>query len=235
MTAAVTDSLAIARRIIERGWRPIPLDHPSHRKCIGSHPDIPAEKKGEKPTPFDRKECEAGVSGNGVPRESRRGKHPIGKWSTIAASVPHPKYLDHLFAARTVNVGIATKASGLFVVDEDVLDAFEALCRELGHPVPQTFRVRTAKGWHWYFLAPAGVVLGNASGVLKARGMDVRGGKGNGGYVVAPGSQHHTGHVYAAEDWDAVVAPCPEWLVKLLADPNEVDEAHGSAAASGDD
>ena len=233
MTAVqpTTDSLAIARRILDRGWRPIPLDHPSHRRCIGSHPDEPVEPGSKETRPFNRKECEAGVSGNGVPRESRRGKHPIGKWSTIAASVPAPKYVDHLFARKTVNVGIATKASGLFVVDEDVLAAFEGFCRELGHPVPKTVRVRTAKGWHWYFLAPRGVVLGNASGVLKARGMDVRGGKGNGGYVVAPGSLHHSGHVYEVEDWDADVAPCPEWLVKLLADPNEVDEAHGSTSA----
>lgn len=235
MTAVqpTTDSLAIARRIVERGWRPIPLDHPSHRRCIGSHPDEIDPKTKER-TPFDRKECEAGVSGNGLPRESRRGKHPVGKWSTIAASDPSTKFLDWTFARRTVNVGIATKASRLFVVDEDVLDAFAAFCRELGHDVPTTYRVRTAKGWHWYFLAPAGVVLGNASGVLKARGMDVRGGKGEGGYVVAAGSLHHCGHVYEAEDADADVAPCPQWLVRLLADPNEVDEAHGAPGPAPD-
>lgn len=147
------------------------------------------------------------------------GKRPaVGiKWGTATAIEPNDGMLELWFGRAPVNVGIAAKGSRLVVLDEDHLGAMERLCEAYGQPIPDTYRVRTAKGWHWYFEASLGVTIGNAAGLLSDFGFDVRGGKGDGGYVVAAGSVHESGHVYEAEDDAADVAPMPEWIEILLA------------------
>ncbi len=64
-----------------------------------------------------------------------------------------------------------------------------------------------------YFRQPPGAPLGNSIGALAGRGMDVR---GSGGFVVGPGSVHHTGARYTPVDAAAPVAPAPGWLVGAL-------------------
>jgi hypothetical protein len=146
------------------------------------------------------------------------GKRPgVGiKWGTATASKPTPKMLDLWFGRDPMNIGIAARPSRLVILDEDQLGAMEQLCEAYGQPMPQTYRVRTAKGWHWYFTAPQHVEIGNSPGVLKDFGFDVRGGRGDGGYVVAAGSLHETGHIYTAEDDDADAVEMPWWIVELL-------------------
>lgn len=103
------------------------------------------------------------------------------------------------------NAGIVTgSVSGLVVVDCDD-DAARAACIARG--LPDTFTVRTARGWHYYFAAPDAVVVRNSSGRV-ARGVDVR---GEGGYVVAPGSRHASGALYVVAN-DAPLAQCPAWV-----------------------
>lgn len=146
------------------------------------------------------------------------GKRPgVGiKWGTATASVPHAKTLDLWFGRDAMNIGIAAKPSGLVILDEDVLGAMIRLCEAYGQPVPMTYRVRTAKGWHWYFDAPEGIEIGNSPGPLKDFGFDVRGGRGDGGYVVGAGSLHESGHVYFAEDDDQDTMELPWWITELL-------------------
>lgn len=102
--------------------------------------------------------------------------------------------------------GIDCGKSGLVVVDEDEADAMAAA---LGY-VPDTYTVRTGKGRHFYFLAPAGVRFKN--GVKDVPGLDVR---ADGGYVVAPGSKRPDGREYVVER-DVPVAAMTPALIALL-------------------
>lgn len=146
------------------------------------------------------------------------GKRPaVGvRWGTATATEPTEKTLNLWFGRDPVNIGIAAKGSGLVILDEDTDGGMERLCDDYGQAVPDTYRVRTAKGWHWYFDAPDQVEIGNAPGLLADYGFDVRGGRGDGGYVVAAGSVHESGHIYTAETSDAHTVELPWWLVELL-------------------
>lgn len=155
------------------------------------------------------------------------GKRPaVGiKWGTATASKPGEETLRLWFGRNPVNIGISAKGSRLTFLDDDTgtADAMEKLCEAYGQEVPKTYRVRTSKGWHWYFATPEGAEIANAGqgSYLKDEfGFDVRGNRGGqehaGGYVVGPGSVHESGHVYRAEDPDVEVAELPEWLHELL-------------------
>lgn len=157
----------------------------------------------------------------------RFGKRPaVGiKWGTATASAPPEKMLALWFGREPVNIGLAARGSGLIFLDDDTVtaDGMEKLCAAYGQELPVTYRVRTAKGWHWYFQAPKELEIHNAGqgSYLKDEfGFDVRGNAGGrqeaGGYVVAAGSVHESGHVYEAEDPDADAAELPEWLLALL-------------------
>ncbi len=103
--------------------------------------------------------------------------------------------------------------SNIIVLDCDSTDAFHEVT---SRGVPQTPRVRTARGWHLYFRWP-GHPVANAVGILP--GVDLR---GDGGYVVGPGSVHSSGAVY---EWDpspreVPFAPAPDWLLDMLATRN---------------
>lgn len=156
-----------------------------------------------------------------------RDKHPVVgiKWGTATASVPTEKTLEWWFGGNPVNIGLSSKNSGLVFLDDDTGtgDGMENLCAAYGQPVPVTYRVRTAKGWHWYLDLPDGVEIANAGKGSYLRdefGFDVRGNKGGredaGGYVVAAGSVHESGFIYTAEDPDAPTVPLPDWLLELL-------------------
>jgi hypothetical protein len=100
------------------------------------------------------------------------------------------------------NIGVPTgKASGVFVVDVDRLEALA----ELEHEMPETLTVRTPSGGlHFYLNYVDGVT--NRTGQLPA-GIDVR---GAGGYVIAPPSAGYT------VEHRAPVADAPEWLLEII-------------------
>ena len=140
-------------------------------------------------------------------------------------------------------IGVATGAvSGLVVLDVDPggLETLSALVTEHG-PLPSTLKAQTPRGgWHGYYAHPGRRVRCTA-GVLGAN-LDVR---GDGGYVVAPESEHPNGGTYRwwePHDWTGTVADLPAAWVDLLADPLEqptrlrpptptVDGVTGRAAA----
>jgi hypothetical protein len=104
------------------------------------------------------------------------------------------------------------------------------LAEELGETLPVTYRVRTSRGWHWYFADPDNE-FGNSPGALVKWKIDVRGGNGAGGYVLAAGSTHWSGHVYEAEDPYAMPAAIPEWIKEQLrSSPTEEGEEHEDVA-----
>jgi hypothetical protein len=187
--AAPSPALDAARAFAARGWRPFPLDHPSLPECIAPH---------------RRRPC-----------DGKRGKHPAGGWGTQTATEPTDAMLRLWFGGEARNVGIAAGPSGLLILDEDETDALAHAAAELGEKLPDTYRVLTSRGWHWYFTDPGGE-FGNGAGALADYGIDVRGGQGAGGYVVAAGSLHASGVEYTAEDDRAEAVPIPEWIKGLL-------------------
>lgn len=121
------------------------------------------------------------------------------------------------------NAGIVTGAiSGLVVLD---CDSAEAVALAIGRGIPQsTISVRTARGCHFYFRHPGSKVPNKASLLV---GMDIR---GDGGFVVAPGSIHPSGARYEWADHPAwnEISPMPEWLrIALQGQPAEMDRSSG--------
>jgi hypothetical protein len=107
----------------------------------------------------------------------------------------------------TYNIGVATgAASGLVVVDVDKKSGGLTTLATL--PTMATMSAVTGgSGKHFYFRHPGGQIR-NKAGLFP--GIDVR---GDGGYVVAPGS--------AGYRWDEPgheLAPLPGWLLPLLQD-----------------
>ena len=87
------------------------------------------------------------------------------------------------------------------------------LTRENGL-LPKTVRVATPHGQHWYFSTP-GYAIPNSAGRI-APGIDIR---GDGGYVVVPGSRTPDGSYgfmpgRASEDVE--IATAPPWLLELI-------------------
>lgn len=134
------------------------------------------------------------------------GKHPRNARGVLGASA-NPETIQVWFNAwPQANVGIATgPASGLWVLDLDVkpgkngiesMKAWEAQNK----PIPTTAAVRTGSGGlHLYFKYPQTKVIGNRTNILP--GVDCR---GEGGYVVAPPSNHASGGVYEWINEDAI-------------------------------
>lgn len=117
------------------------------------------------------------------------------------------------------NVAIRTGAvSGLVVVDVDPrhggVAALEALRRDVGVIALETLTVETGGGGqHLYFRHPGGIVRNDVGRKLGA-GLDVR---GDGGYVLAPPSRHHTGGYYEVGA-NRSPAALPARVARLLAD-----------------
>lgn len=206
MTAAedgvFVSALEIARDIVTRGWRPFPVDSPSLKVCAGTGARCRRDREA-------LGDC---------PRE-KRGKHPVGGWGTMTSSEPQDGMLKVWFGREARNVGIGCGPSGLLVLDEDELGVLEKLAHELDEVVPITYRVRTGRGWHYYFEDPDNE-FGNSAGALADHHIDVRGGNGSGGYVLAAGSTHWSGHVYEAEDPFVAPAAIPEWIKKVIRTPS---------------
>ncbi|MFG2599553.1 bifunctional DNA primase/polymerase [Streptomyces sp. NPDC048445] len=190
LTAALTAALAAA----ERGWHVFPLRPRDKRPAL--HGETACPGTGD---------CATGHR----------------KWEQRATT--NPERIRRAWADRPFNIGIGTGPSGLVVVDLDVpkpnsstgtpsgVTTFKALCERAGQAIPATYRTRTASGGHHlYFIAPAGVRLGNTAGTL-APLVDTR---AWGGYVVAAGSTTSSGPYEVADP--APVAPLPGWLLSQL-------------------
>ncbi|HTQ47469.1 MAG TPA: VapE domain-containing protein [Polyangiaceae bacterium] len=131
------------------------------------------------------------------------GKHPMVRWRNFEDNSKGP----------SGGYGIQTGSfNGIFVVDLDVrpdkngIDSLLALGE-----VPDTLSVLTPSGGvHLYFRLPAGVYIPTSRGEL-GPGIDI---KGEGGYVVGPGSPHKSGGIYQQED--GPLADPPAWLLERV-------------------
>lgn len=111
-------------------------------------------------------------------------------------------------------VGIPTgEKIGAWVLDVDVKGDGPATLAALESqhgPLPPTRQARTANGGtHYYFAFRDPVRNRGALG----SGLDVR---GNGGFVIAPGSCMADGRSYAWIDPDAPILDAPQWLLDIV-------------------
>lgn len=153
----------------------------------------------------------------------------VDRWEQRAIADPG-RVLAHWPGGRH-NVGIACGPSRLVVLDLDAVghgplppqwaeldgirsgrDVLRQLAEWAGQPWPATFTVATPNGGeHLYYTAPAEPAVRNSAGRLGPL-VDVR---GQGGYVVGPGSVVH-GRAYRVVD-DRDLVPLPAWLARLAA------------------
>ena len=117
------------------------------------------------------------------------------------------------------NIGIATgDVSGIVVLDIDGAEgqaSLDALTVEHG-PLPATITVRTGSGGHhYYFKYPVGENVSNTASTIAPK-IDTR---ANGGFVVAPPSNHKSGGAYeflaGCSPDDLEPAEMPEWMLAL--------------------
>jgi putative DNA primase/helicase len=175
---------------LDAGLHVFPVDHPQVPYCDGI-----------KTKAHDPRTCD------------ERGKHPAGKWKTMATTdVAVLGQTNYFGGGRPHNIGVACGPSGLVVLDEDQANGMDRACEAYGETLPETYTVETAKGRHFYFAQPHDETLGNQAGGLKAYGIDVR---GDGGYVVGAGSLHALGVRYTLAV-DVSPAPLPEWVIRAI-------------------
>ena len=150
------------------------------------------------------------------------GKRPVHeKWVETASADPEAVYRSWTEAVsddpEPYNIGILTGAPmngdgrRLVVFDVDRKNGrdggpvFEFI-RECENLPEETLSVATPSGGeHHYYLAPAGITIGNSSGQLGS-GLDVRAHRG---YVVGPGSETSAGEYRELPETDIAEIPGP--------------------------
>ena len=141
------------------------------------------------------------------------GKVPAIAWKEYQARRATEAEVRAWFATEQ-NVAVITGAvSGVVAVDADSPEAERWIRRNL---LRTPWRVRTGRGLHCYYRHP-GVSISNKARLRTKDGrlqLDVR---GDGGYVIGPGSLHESGHRYAAEgDWTVPSSRLPAFWIGLL-------------------
>ena len=131
------------------------------------------------------------------------------------------------------NISIRTgEASGIVVIDVDPRHRGNETLAELEGRfgvLPPTWRFRTGGGGeHILFRHPGHRVQNGASKI--GDGIDVR---GDGGYIVGPGSRHISGRYYAVDvdhhPDDVELAEMPAWLETMVSGPSK---PNGTCAAA---
>jgi len=198
---------AMAQEYAERGWRTFPLHHilPSGACSCGTRCDDP-------------------------------GKHPRVPWKE-SATTDQVRIAGWWTQWPDANIGIATGVgSGLWVLDLDnkkSIDIGDGLLIGQGthslralelqyEALPETLvQVTGSGGNHFLFRYPSGTGTDLRNRTNLVPGIDVR---GEGGYIVAPPSNHVSGNTYQWVDQDQPLAEVPEWLRDVAQRPRNVRE-----------
>ena len=141
-------------------------------------------------------------------------KVPLVGWKEFQTRLPTEQEVTSWFNKwPDANIGIVTgKISGIVVFDLDSDHAVQYAEDEGGFP--DTPKVKTGKGYHYYMRYPGFEVRND---VRKELDIDIR---ADGGYVVAPPSIHGSGNHYDWEDcssiFDIIPAACESWMVDYL-------------------
>lgn len=118
-----------------------------------------------------------------------RDKRPIGSWKEFQTRRATPEEIHSWFDGKpNLNVGIVTGSiSRLVAIDADT----EEMAARVAQIYPSPMWSKTSKGRHFFYRHP-GHPVGNRAKIV-GLALDVR---GDGGYVVAPGSTHPSGVTY---------------------------------------
>lgn len=164
---------------------------------------------------------------NVLPAWPKSKKPALNSWERFQTDrVKEEGLLSWLSRNTQANLIIVTgKISGLAVIDIDSKD-WAAVMEKLN--LPMTTIVRSAHGIHLYYKHP-GVHVKTCRGIVE--GVDVR---GDGGYVIAPGSTHETGAVYEMLTDVKDMPLFPAHILELLKDDapkgDWVEASNGQAA-----
>lgn len=169
-----------------------------------------------------------------LPSEPGGGKVPAISWRVYQQRLPTTDELDAWFPADCeTNLAIVTGAvSSVVAVDTDSEVAVRWATRHLPYTPWQT---QTASGFHLFYQRGAERVPNRAR--IETRdgrlALDVR---GDGGYVIAPGSRHASGATYReAGDWREPREALPEFSAAWLRRPQQSRSVDlGSRRPSGD-
>jgi putative DNA primase/helicase len=183
---------ALALEYARRGWAVFPLTTPDEHGACSCREGAACEHAGKHPR-FHKTLIPNGLSNASTDPDL------IERW---------------WLTWWNANIGIVCGAiSGLVVIDVDGPEgeeSLEELERELG-ALPETVEAITGRGGgrHLYFKHPGGNVSNGSSSI--GYKLDV---KADGGYVVGPGSLHHSGRRYM---WEATHGPDDVPLAELPA------------------
>lgn len=126
-----------------------------------------------------------------------RSKVPAIRWQEYQERRCTFEELEAWFTVPGFNVGIVTgRVSGLFVIDADSPEAVSFVRSQI---TACDLRVTTAKGLHLYCPYVENRPVRNKARIAvggQVRELDVR---GDGGYIVGPGSIHPNGTLYQRE------------------------------------
>lgn len=146
-----------------------------------------------------------------------KSKLPLIPWETYKTRKATVDEVVRWFKGTNNNIAIITgEISGVAVVDCDSLESLEYAQKNF----PSHQRTRTTKGEHFWFRHPGTPVRNcvNLHGIK----LDIR---GDGGYVVAPGSLHPDGMVYGRSGVWGPVSSLPEFPAAILAVKDGIDDA----------
>ena len=177
---------AAALRYAERGWAVLPVAGMVDGRCGCARP------------------CD------------RPAKHPLTHHGLLDATTDAATIRGWWARHPGANIGVATGASGLVVIDVDTPDGEGSLARldALGLRPEPTLTALTGGGGRHLVYAAGTTELHNTAGGLPGVGealpdIDLR---AQGGYIVAPPSMHASGARYRWEDPARAVAAAPRWL-----------------------
>ena len=155
------------------------------------------------------------------PHCSRIGKHPAVEWREVSLENPSPGRIPG--GGVGLRTGALGKGSGIIVVDIDSKEA-AAWFDEQGGVGGKTKTVITGRPGIQYYFEHPGFHVPNSVGANGGLfpGLDIR---GDGGFVVMPGSPHKSGRTYRTLNPDVPIATMPGWLkAKLLEHAPTVQE-----------
>ncbi len=152
-------------------------------------------------------------------KNHKPGKHPLTETGFHDATTDAEQIRRWWQRWPQANIGVRTgKESGLVVLDVDSYKGGDETIKK--YDVPETLRAKTGGGgWHHFYRYPDVGVVGCTVEKL-GPGLDT---KADGGYVVAPPSNHLQGEyrftpLGPAPDPDvrkSQMAPCPPWILAL--------------------
>jgi hypothetical protein len=167
------------------------------------------------------------------PDATHDGKVPAIAWREFQARRPTEPELRAWFVGESNLAVVCGSVSGVVVIDGDSPEAMRWLVRHLPYTPWQT---QTRRGFHLWYRHPGVRVANRAKLSTPCDGhlaIDVR---GDGGYVIAPGSAHATGVRYEyAGDWREPRQHLPIFDPAWIARPRPVTAAAPARPPSASD